>query len=412
LNRPVRAPVARDSQLLNRAAVSRRYSAWLAGASLALGGFVLGRFTTPSSSADGAAPSRVIGHTQQLAAPTTITAGAAVATADNEIVPPGAWEARWRDVAGGPANAVRDAALAVLLENLATHDAPQALALAAAESNYLRREQLRAAALQGWAARAPDSAAHWVTANLPEAERHAAIAAVIAGSAASPDLARQFVERLTFADPAHAYEHGHALIRALAARGEFGTAAQFASSDKIEASARAEWINLAFSTWAQHQPISAAEAALAAADPRVRGAAFSGVIAGWAPAEPETLAAFSLQMASGPERAAALGESLRHWVMKNPVAASSWINQLESSAEIDAGTAAVATLGPLIRSRPDVAVGWAESIVEPTLRKQTLEAVLRTWLQSDPVAARQYLDARPGSVDRMALLDHGTPDAR
>lgn len=284
---------------------------------------------------------------------------------------------RWASLAALPANAARDEALGALLEELALRDVVAALDLVAAEPNRLRREKLRAAALRGWGAQAPESAADWVALNLREVERSAALVAVIDGAAREPARARQFVGQLNLADPANAYEHGHALIRAFVARGEFAAAAEFSTVSPAESSARSAWINGAFSSWAQHQPRSAAQAALTVVDPAAREIAFGGVIAGWAPAEPASLAAFSLQMPVGPERTAALAEALRHWVTQEATAASNWMSRLEPSAELDAGAAAVATFLPLIASRPEVALGWAQAIVEPALREQTLAVVQR-----------------------------------
>ncbi|HEX2854171.1 MAG TPA: hypothetical protein VHO24_13120 [Opitutaceae bacterium] len=372
----------------------------LTAAMLAMVGFALGRLTAPSSERREAEPARIAPLPRSGEAPGQALDGGFVPTSRASLLT--VWEDRWSGLAASPGNARRDAALAALLEERARTDAAGALALAAAEPNRLRREKFQHASLRGWAERAPDAAADWVNANLAEPGRDAAIAAVIEGATSAPDAARQLVERLTRADPAQAYAYGHTLIQALAARGEFATAAQFATSSETEASARTEWINGAFSSWAQHQPKPAAQAALTLADPDARRVALGGVTAGWARAEPAGLAEFSLQLPAGAERSAALGESLRHWVMQDAVAASAWINRLESSAEIDAGAAAIATLQPLIANRPDVALGWAESIVEPELRLQTLGAVLQTWSLTDLAGAQRYLHDHPGAVEQMA----------
>jgi hypothetical protein len=384
------------------ASTARHGRSWLAAAALTAFGFALGWLMAPSS------PSGPAAHSQTLAASPPRLAEARVKPLDRILTeesvadPIPVWEKRWQALIEAPGSARRDEMLAALLEERAQRDAAGALALASTEPNRLRREKLRQAALRGWAARSPDSAADWVQANLSESDRDAAMTAVIVGAAAAPDIAKQLVQRLARADPTQAYAYGHTLIRAWVDRGEFWSAAQFATSGDPEASSRAEFSHLAFAGWAQHQPTLAAQAALALADPESRQTALTGVIAGWAPAEPAGLAEFSLQLPTGSERTAALAESLRHWVMQDPVAASAWINRLESSAEIDAGAAAVATLQPLIANRPDVAVGWAESIVEPALRRQTLGAVLQIWSLSDPAGAQRYLKAHPGAVEQMA----------
>ena len=57
---------------------------------------------------------------------------------------------------------------------------------------------------------------------------------------------------------------------------------------------------------------------------------------------------------------------------------------------MDEGIASVATMEAL---KPDVAVGWAESIVDPKLRSETLVSVLRGWATVDLAAESRYFDA-------------------
>lgn len=381
-------------------AFPRRVLRVLLGAGLTLAVFSLGRFTAPRHRGDGAELPRAIASAPKPAE--VAVPPRAEAVNSGEATGRATWDTRWRTRVDAPGTPQRDEALVALFEERGRFDAAGALALAATESNWILREKFRTAVLRGWAAQAPDSAADWVEANLSEAQRPIAIEAVIQGAANSPEAAARFVGRLILKNPQNTYGHGHTLIRALAERGEFAAAAKFAASQDLPGPAPSEWTTNAFFSWAQHQPKLAAQAALALTDPDSRKTALTGVFSGWAPGEPAGLAEFALQLPTGPDRTTALGESLRHWVMQDPAAASAWLNRLESSAEIDAGAAAIATVQPLIIHRPEVAIGWAESIVDPTLRRQTLDAVIDSWSLIDPPAAQRYLSLHPRPAEHTA----------
>jgi hypothetical protein len=56
---------------------------------------------------------------------------------------------------------------------------------------------------------------------------------------------------------------------------------------------------------------------------------------------------------------------------------------------MDEGVAAVASMDSL---KPDVAIGWAESVVDPKLRSETLVTVLRNWVTVDLATAENYFN--------------------
>ena len=85
-----------------------------------------------------------------------------------------------------------------------------------------------------------------------------------------------------------------------------------------------------------------------------------------------------------------LSQALQRWTKVDLKAASEWINHNELGAAMDEGVASVATQDYL---KPDVAVSWAESVVDPKKRSETLVAVLRNWSTSDLAAMKQYFDS-------------------
>jgi hypothetical protein len=73
-----------------------------------------------------------------------------------------------------------------------------------------------------------------------------------------------------------------------------------------------------------------------------------------------------------------------------PEAASRWINNSEMGPDLDEGVASVATLDSV---NPELAVNWAESITDGTLRSATLQDVLRNWVTLDFPAAKRFYDS-------------------
>jgi hypothetical protein len=179
---------------------------------------------------------------------------------------------------------------------------------------------------------------------------------------------------------------GHA-IDALCDSGNFSLAAKLAASG--DDSQRPFWLGEAYSRWAQLQPDAAAAAAADLTDPAMRSRALHGVVGGWTEADPAAATRFVQQLPPGSDNTALLSQSLERWTKVDLKGASDWINNHEAGEAMDAGVAAVATRDYL---PPDVAVSWAESVVNPALRSQTLTSVLRSWATTDLTAAQHFFD--------------------
>jgi hypothetical protein len=302
--------------------------------------------------------------------------------------------------------------MAACLEELAAHEPERALALALRENNFRLRQNLRSAVLRGWASTASEDAAAWSLA-LPEGDRLLAIEAVFGGAAQQPEEAAKLGARLCAQDPASAGDYGQFLITGLTEAGAYETAAQFAASDK--STHHSAWLNTAFFHWSTHQPDQALAAFGKISDPELRGPAFQGMIMGWAMANPAAVAAYAVHLEPGENRSQALSQALPQWASRDPIAASEWmINHFDPSPDLDAGVAAVATMPNLVNTRPEVAVGWAESIAEPVMRANTLRMIGQQWAQRDAEAIRRFIASTPDllATDRTALLDglNPTPD--
>lgn len=276
------------------------------------------------------------------------------------------------------------------LEELLRLDSPTALERALAETHRGRRQFLVHALVRHWAGKSPAEALQWALAR-PAGEREATLSAVIAGAAAKPEDAVFLVSQLCAAEPAYALERGSALIAALAEHGHFSEAARFAA--RVDPAHREAWTGAAFARWAEWDPKAASHAALASTDPVQRELALRAAITGWAPNEPASLADFALRLPAGETRTYALGEAMRQWIDADPVAASAWIEHFEPTRELDNAVAAIAQQPYLAERRPDVALSWAESIVDRGVRASTLAALVQSWGQRDSTAARRFVES-------------------
>ena len=283
---------------------------------------------------------------------------------------------------------------------------PAAMTTARRETDPALRAGKVRTVLHDWAAAEPDAAAAWVLFT-PADERLEHATTLLIALANQPDAAARLARLLCEKDPAFIREHGDTLVTVLAENKLFAAALRFA---EIGGPERAQWISLTLARWAEQQPQLAAEAALALAEPD----GFPTVIASWSARDPAALAEFARQVPDPTARTAALTEALRRWIERDPSSAANWINHIEPGAEFDESAQALATLPPLLSRHPDVALGWAASIVDPALRATTLRSVVQSWMHTDTTDARRQITASSllSAEDRatlLALLDR-TPD--
>lgn len=316
------------------------------------------------------------------------------------------FSARWKDWQSQPRTPATELDAEHALQDLARHDPVRALALALGETNVMLRERLRNAVLKGWAAESPEQAADW-TLTLPVADRRPALVAVFSGAVEHPEAAARLGKKLCAQVPEEAGDYGQLLISALTEFGAYETAAHFAQESGSEHGPA--WLNAAYYQWAMRQPESALKAFGGIADSATRSHAFLGLTAGWAEANPAAVASYALNLPAGADRAAALGQMLSQWAMRDPLTASEWmLKNLNPSADLDGGVAAVASLPSLVSRRPEIAIGWAESIADPALRVTTLTTVARLWAERDPDGMRRYLQSTSSlSAEERAALTRG-----
>jgi hypothetical protein len=356
-------------------------------------GFFAGRFSVPP--ADSRVRPGATDDSVSSAANRRASTGAAASPVPNEtgagltLKTPAGWdEKQWQQLVSQPGSPARNAALAAMLEQLAAADPDRAMKMAQGEGNLKLREDLVQASLHGWARTSPTNAANWALALSDSNARERALSTVFAGAvAANPDAAVQLGKQLFQQNPTEAAGYGSSLITALCEAGHFETAIKMAGDG--DPATRSGWMAGAWSKWAEFQPDQAAAAAAAITDPELRDQALHGIIGGWAEADPAALVQFMTQLPPDGEKNSMISQALQRWAKVDPQAASEWMNGADTGPELDEGVAAVASMDSL---KPDVAIGWAESVIDPKLRSETLVTVLRNWVTVDLPAAENYFN--------------------
>ena len=349
--------------------------------------FFAGRFSVNRSASDPAEP-----VAQPALRPVTETNPKAnpAAPENDANVLPAVWdEQRWHQIKSKLPSPANTAALAAMLEKLAATDPQRSMGLAQAEPNLLLRDMLVQAVLRGWAQLSPTDAAHWALAQPVYNARENGLISVFAGAVANnPEEAIRTGKRLAEEYPGEAVGYGGHLIDALCNAGNFSAAAQFAASGAE--GTRSFWLGEAYSKWASFQPQEAAQMAVSIAEPTLRNQALHGVVGGWSMADPASLVQYVTKLPADTDKSSMVGQALHRWAKLDPIAASTWINNNEGGPEMDPGIASVATMESL---KPDVDASWAESIVNPKLRSETLVSVLRNWATADLAATRNYFES-------------------
>ncbi|MFT3870957.1 MAG: hypothetical protein QM715_21090 [Nibricoccus sp.] len=316
---------------------------------------------------------------------------------------------RWKAWSGQLGTSGREADLAVEFETLVAVNPARALELARHEKDLQRRNHLVSLILLLWAESDPVPAAS-KAGSLPPEERREAVAAVLAGASKNPTTALQLAHDFCRKDRELSLEHGYSLVNIMGQIGKFRLAVDFAAEAAAgaESEEASKWLKAAFAQWAQRDPATAMAALHELAAPSLRFEALDALAAGRIGLDPAGLAEALRKLPPGEDRNVVLGHALRTWVKDDLKTASTWLNNQSPGAEMDAGVSAVAqaTQAQMLNQRPEVALSWAESIVSPELRSQTLVAVVTKWALEQPAQARRYVESSDDLLpsDRADLL--------
>jgi hypothetical protein len=365
----------------------------------ALSAFYAGRLSIPSAPAS-------LGKSSETAAkpnPSLILSKPAEAA---DVVTPRRTEdpaTRWAELSARPATPAGESEQADWIEKLARQDPQRAIALAAGQNNFRLRAALLRAALKGWGTTNPEAAVAWAQTETVM-DQAQAVNALLQGAVQDPDQAASVTAALIKNDSSRAAEYGGDLISALTEAGQFERAANFAAGGA--ANCREDWMLPAYSRWAEFQPQAAVASAMQITDPGLREAALNAITVGWSPTDPKGMVDFAQNNLPAGQQDFALSSAIGFWADSDPAAAATWINQNTSGPQTDTGVSEIA-LSPQLAQNPEVAITWAESILNPQLRLETLTTLIEKWTAVDRASAENYIRNSPVLTpeDRTQLLD-------
>ncbi len=295
-----------------------------------------------------------------------------------------------------------DAELLGLARVMLARSSQEALAWAQSCADPELRRRLGLAVAQAWGEKDPTEAVSWALAQNEESVP-ADLKAVLAGAIRQP-VAVEIGRNLLAQNSAYAGMYGTALVAALDTDEQFLTAARFAQ--EAPADYREDWAAAAAQAWAKSQPREALTALDTLVDEPLRDPVFRAVVQGWPATQPADLATYALSLPPGEQRAYALDQVMYKWARQDPAGLAAWLANVPSGPNYDTSTFFMVTEATPARLDPSVALNWVESIGDHGIRLNSFAQVLGQWGQTDPVAARNYVQQARGleTNERAQLL--------
>lgn len=109
----------------------------------------------------------------------------------------------------------------------------------------------------------------------------------------------------------------------------------------------------------------------------------------WAYRDPEAAVAWLESLPASDGKVEGFGSALGAWALRDPEAAGNYIREMDRSRERDAALSGFAIY--IKQVDPPTAIAWANSIGDPEVRTHALIESGRSYLRSDPEAAREWL---------------------
>jgi hypothetical protein len=175
-------------------------------------------------------------------------------------------------------------------------------------------------------------------------------------------------------------------------------AAHWGASDPAQA---IEWANglpesqktLAMSNllgaWAQSNPTSAADYAVQLPPGEMQNQAVRSVVSSWAGQNPEQVAAWVVQFPAGDLRDQGISEAVNAWNNLDPDGVKNWALNLPAGTIRDIALKNFAE--DITPSTPEQAAEIVASIGDSYEQAQAMEPLLRSWAETDPQSARDWL---------------------
>jgi len=158
--------------------------------------------------------------------------------------------------------------------------------------------------------------------------------------------------------------------------------------------------NLAMSdligAWARSSPLAAADYAAQLPPGEMQNQAVRSVVSSWASQDPEQVAAWVVQFPAGDLRDQGISQAVSAWNNLDPDGVKNWALNLPAGAIRDVALKIFAE--DITQSTPEKAAGIIELIGDTYQRIQAMEPLMRSWAETDPQSARNWL-ARLNDAD-------------
>lgn len=137
-------------------------------------------------------------------------------------------------------------------------------------------------------------------------------------------------------------------------------------------------ISKSVGVWAQHDPKAAAEFVAQMPTGDMQDESVRSVVSSWAPQNPPAAAAWIINFPGGDLQDHCIKVAVTDWTMADPGRAYDWVSSLP-----DAAMQSIAY--------KSLAESIMYSLSEPLAQEQSMEAIMRSWSQNDPAAAKSWL---------------------
>ncbi|MEP6821587.1 MAG: hypothetical protein ABI946_04480 [Chthoniobacterales bacterium] len=159
--------------------------------------------------------------------------------------------------------------------------------------------------------------------------------------------------------------------------------------------------NAIYRQWAQTNPVAAGNSA--AQDPQEGWRSpITQVASTWADQDPVAAAQWALSISDAATRTRSVSEVMRQWSRDEPAAAANWIYSLETGPMRDSAVAGFAS--SIASVDPQTALGWIGTMSDEAERQRTLRRVGRIVLWRDPANGPALLQTAGLPADQIEAL--------
>lgn len=147
--------------------------------------------------------------------------------------------------------------------------------------------------------------------------------------------------------------------------------------------------------WGRDDPWAASEWLVGMSGAAEQTEAFARLGRAWAAVNPQEAADLLCRLPPGELRRQALTATTIAWLEKDPTEAATWLAQREPQADFDLAVSRLTRLPQLLPEHVDVALAWAERVVDATTRVEALASIIVRWADTDRAAALRYVENAP-----------------